>query len=162
MEFYNIPINTDTTLEELVADELSEFSNYKNNIPLLVNGFENNGKKNYDLIIENYTAKDTEDEATNIITRQLSLVKAGTTLMLPKGELSMDVVAMTGKNLFIKDIKSFNAFYGTYLDLLQQSGFTPAFKSTTPGNEVEIREYKISVWSSLCAYSRVASYGNDI
>jgi len=101
MDFYNIPINTDTTLEALVTDELSLFSGYKNDIPLLVNGFENNGKRNYDLIIEKYTAKDAEDEAANIITRQLSLVKAGTTLMLPKGELSLDVLAMTGKNLFM-------------------------------------------------------------
>ena len=162
MEFYNVPINTDTTLEALVNDEFSLFGAYKDRIVDLINGFQNNGQYNYDLIVEQYTAEDRRTEATNITTRQLSLVKAGTVLMLPKGDLSLDVLAMTGKNLFIKDIKSFDAFYGTYLNLLTQAGFTPAFKSTTPDNEVKVQEYKVSVWVWSRAYSKNGTVLLDI
>ena len=91
MDFYYVPINYDTTLEELVADPLSVFSNYKNDISLLINGFKNDGESNFDRIIENYSADDLTSEAVKITTKQLSLIRANTSLFLPKGELSMDL-----------------------------------------------------------------------
>ena len=162
MDFYYVPISYDTTLEELVADPLSVFSSYKNDIPLLINGFQNDGEYNFDRIIEKYLADDLITEKTKITTRQLTLIRANTSLFLPKGELSMDLLALTGKNLFIKDIKSFNAFYGTYLNLLQLDGFTPAFKTTTNDNQVDIREYNISVWVWSRAYSQNGTLLLDI
>ena len=162
MDFYNVPINYDTTLEELVADPLSVFHGYKNDIPLLINGFTNDGESNFDRIIENYSAEDLTAEAVKITTKQLTLIRANTSLFLPKGELSMDLLALTGKNLFIKDIKSFNAFYGTYLNLLQLDGFTPAFKTTTNDNQVDVRNYSISVWVWSRAYSQNGTILLDI
>ena len=162
MDFYYVPINYDTTLEELVSDPLSEFGSYKNNIPLLINGFKNDGKSNFDRIIENYSTDDLTSEAIKITTKQLTLIRANTSLMLPKGELSMNLLALTGKNLFIRDIKSFNAFYGTYLNLLQLDGFTPAFKTTTNDNQVDIRNYSISVWVWSRAYSQNGTLLLDI
>jgi hypothetical protein len=154
MDFYYSKVDFDTTLEELVADPMSVFYRYKNDISLLVTGFQNDGEYNFDRIIEKYSAADLITEATKITTRQLTLIRANTVLFLPKGELSMDLLALTGKNLFIKDIKSFNAFYGTYLNLLKLDGFTPAFKTTTYDNQVDIREYSISVWVWSRAYSQ--------
>jgi hypothetical protein len=162
MDFYYVPINYDTTLEELVSDPLSEFGSYKNNIPLLINGFKNDGKSNFDRIIENYSTDDLTSEAIKITTKQLTLIRANTSLMLPKGELSMNLLALTGKNLFIRDIKSFNTFYGTYLNLLQLDGFTPAFKTTTNDNQVDIRNYSISVWVWSRVYSQNGTLLLDI
>jgi hypothetical protein len=153
MDFYEQKVDFDTTLEELVSAPLSVFSAYKNNIPLLITGIQNNSEFNFDRIITQYSKVDLDAEATKIATRELTLVKAGTVLFLPKGELSVDMLALQGRNLFVKDIKSFTAFYGHYLDLLRSPSYTPIFTVTDKDNTIDIREYSISVWIWSRAHS---------
>lgn len=154
MDFYYYTVDIDTTLEDLTLDSNGIFYKFRNNIPLLTIGFEDeNHSTNFDRIIEQYSSSELQSEAENITSRNLSIVKAGTTLMLPKDMLQVELVGRAGQNMFVKDIVNFDAFYGSYLDLLRRDGFTPAFRKTDKVNDVDIREYHISLWVWSRAYS---------
>lgn len=154
MDFYYYTIEIDTDLETITSDPLSVFHKFKNNTALLLIGFENDGEKNFDRIIETYSSADLISQAAKIVSRQLTLIKAGTVLMLPKSDLEVELVALTNRNLFVKNISSFNTFYGSYLELLHRDGFTPAFRNSDEINDVDIREYQISVWVWSRTYSQ--------
>jgi hypothetical protein len=154
-EFYHI--DTDTTVNDLVTTQLAIFAGFKDNTQALLNYTDTGNdvpRSNYDRIIERYSQAELTAEAVHIQTHQLDIVKAGTVLLLPKGAIDMALTVLTGRNLFIKDIASFNAFYGAYLDLLKRDGFTPAFKNVTNDQSIDIREYQISVWVWSRAYSQ--------
>lgn len=172
-EFYHII--SDTTLQELVSTPLAIFGGFKDNTAALlayssnvdessvndtygaaigVELISSESKSNFDRIVEEYSKTELETEVVKIKSRQITLIKAGTVLLLPKGSIDMELTILTGRNLFVKDIASFPAFYGTYLDLLKNSGFTPIFHSSTKDNDIDIREYRISVWVWSRAYSQ--------
>ena len=128
MEFYYYNIDTDTTIEDLVTDSLSVFREFKGQISELLE-YESDDKSNFSRIVEQYSSDELESEKSRILSRDLSLVKSGTLLLLPKGDLRVDLVALTGRNLFVKNSSDFTAFYGSYLDLLKRDDYTPYFKT---------------------------------
>jgi hypothetical protein len=151
--YYSIEIKFDTTLYDVIWDEFSLFSFFKNKEADLLN-YTAEAKTNRELILEQYFKDDQTAEATYITSGQLRLVKAGTILNLPKGALEMDLVALQGRNLFVKNAQSFKVYYGSYLDLLQKDGFTPAFRDISSLNDIDVRDYQVSLWVWSRAYSR--------
>ncbi|HQF50627.1 MAG TPA: hypothetical protein PK588_07645 [Paludibacteraceae bacterium] len=159
MEYEFYYISYDTTLEEIVSSPLAIFGGFKGNLSKLLSYGTDipDEKSNFDRIVEHYSHTDLQKEANNMASRRLSLVRAGTVLLLPKGTLDMELTILTGRNLFVKDISSFSAFYGHYLNLLRNEGFTPAFRKVSKLDDVELRNYDISVW----VWSRAASQNGN-
>ena len=153
MEFYYYNIDSDTTIESLVTDPLSVFREFRGQTGELLK-YESDGKSNFHRVIDQYSSDELESEKSRIFSRDLSLVKSGTVLLLPKGDLKVDLVALTGRNLFVKDSSSFTAFYGSYLDLLKRDDYTPYFKIRDSRDEVHIKQYHISLWVWSRSYSR--------
>ena len=153
MEFYYYNIDTDTTIEDLVTDSLSVFREFKGQISELLE-YESDDKSNFSRIVEQYSSDELESEKSRILSRDLSLVKSGTLLLLPKGDLRVDLVALTGRNLFVKNSSDFTAFYGSYLDLLKRDDYTPYFKTKDSRDEVHIKQYHISLWVWSRSYSK--------
>jgi hypothetical protein len=169
MDFSPLNIEYDTTVEELVSTPLALFAGFKNNTTALLNYSTAEGDPpvnvtNFDRIVREYNKKDLQTESAKITTRQLTLIKANTKLALPKSAQDLELAMITGKNLFVKDIASFSAYYGTYLNLLKLDGFVPSFppynfrsptySNVTVENSIDIRQYNISVWVWSRAYSK--------
>jgi hypothetical protein len=156
MNFYYYPINEDTTLDQLIQSEDSLFRRFRGQKSKLLNfgSDEVNEKSNYDRIVEKYSKEEQETEAENISSRELNLVKGGTTLLLPKGELDIELVVLEGRNIFIKNVSTFKAYYGLYLELLRRDGFSPKFRTSDDINDIDIRQYHISIWVWSRAYSK--------
>ena len=177
-DFVFYKVDYDTTLAELTADPLSIFEAFKNNVSELLNYesdvygypasdeygnpvgaelFYDTSLTNFDRIVDMYSDADLTAEEAKIKSKQITLIKAGTMLIVPKSAITINLLALTGRNLFVKDVKSFDAFYGSYLDLLQRDGFTLKYKPWTASdvyNTIDIREYAISVWVWSRAYSQ--------
>ncbi|MDZ4227705.1 MAG: hypothetical protein U1E54_00505, partial [Candidatus Levybacteria bacterium] len=146
MEFYYVPIDQDITILDLVEDTSSLFYGFKNKSAELLAYKDEQGKTNRERIIE--VSGDAEwDSAT-------STIKAGTMLVLPKSSLLVSLIPLVGKNLFIKNIKSFATYYGAYLELLNKEGFSPRYRTTNESSDIDIRQYNISVWVWSRSYSR--------
>lgn len=153
MKYEQYHIGLDTTLEALITSPMSLLGGFYRNASQLLDFEDENHKTNRERILEQYTKEDLENEASRIDSGELSLIRAGTILIVPEGAIDVEQQAMIGRNLFVKDVGSFSAFYSHYLDLLKRDDFTPVYRTTTKRNDVEIRQYDISIW----IWSRAAS-----
>ena len=158
LKYYRYVVREDTTVNDLISDEFSIFKNYQNRISefYLVKF---NNISNLDRIYNGYSTQDKNLYTSQYISGSLENINADTVLIIPETDVPVELVSITGKNLFL-DQDEYSSFAGfwteQYKAINNDPNNTQSIKPT--GTNVELKQYEISVWVYIKALDKVKDF----
>jgi len=161
---YKYIIQEDTTITDLINGELSLFKNYSNDGFSLLRVSQDD-KSNLDRIWDAYNAVERKTYGSNYTFGVLSFIKNGTELLLPRGKAPLELVAIGGKNIFLKQDDFVGFWSKEYIKLLDDPKYVKLQGIATKlgASTSQIINNSISVWvyvRSLDSIINLSSFVN--
>jgi hypothetical protein len=145
-KYFKYVVKEDTTVDELLNSKDSIFSGFSSKREFfdtelwLLN--------NLDRINGNYNDQEREDNRSNYLNYNLSLVKAGTELVVQKAKVPVTLVALRGKNLFLEQSNYPGFWSKTFLDINNDPSNLRSLESKDKSGQVSLiqKSYNVSLW----------------
>lgn len=150
--------DADTTLEQFIGDNESLVSDItKSSFLRVENDF---GVSNLLLIWSMYSPEEQKKNESLYSTNNLSLLKRNTVLLIPTTNLHTELVAINGKNLFLKQKNGQRAWFQEKLTQLQSEPSyvrNDSFTREGSGNDLNIINENIQVWVWLKSLNKIVN-----